>query len=414
MLLLRRVLYSGLTLVLFALVAPLLALSRRGRQRLHERFGDWKALHEGKFIWFHGASMGEVTGLVPLMQVWRRDFPQVKILLTATSVTGLERGQDYADEVRMLPFDSEVFIKRALRGRLPLKFVFSETELWPGLLAYLAVRDVPTFLVNARLSLRSLGRFRLLSIFFVPAIRSISTIVASTHNAAARFVELGADPASVCVVGNAKYDVSPSVKSEDDARRFKQSLLARRDAVLTLGSIRPGEERFWARAIVNYAGKGITFVIAPRHQEKFEYFAQFLTKMKVDFDRFTQLQGKPSNKGVLLFDIIGALEKVYSFSEVVFVGGTLCREYMGHNPLEPAMYSSCVAIGPYGATIAELRQNLLEEDAVVELHSASDVDALCKALVRNSASCRECGRRAHRVWQKHAGATSRIMEVIAR
>ena len=410
---LRNAFYSGAVLVMSMIAAPILALSARGRKRLNERFGEWAPLPEDEFVWFHGASIGEVAGLMPLMKLWRRQFPRMKILLTATSITGLERGAAAADEVRLLPFDSNPYIRNALKGRLPVKFIFGETELWPALLEYLALYGVPAYLVNARISDRSLARFRRLGFLFRPALQTLHAVVASTQKAASRFVELGAVQSCVRVVGNAKYDVSPEVKTAEEAAKIKQSLLVSRDPVITLGSIRPGEERVWARALKRYAGKGVSFVIAPRHQEKFEHFAAFFAGLELKFDRFTQLEGKPSSKPLLLLDSMGQLERVYSFSDIAFVGGTLVSGYGGHNPLEPAMYSACVALGPYGPVIAELRETLIEEGAVALLRSAGDVEDLCEALIKNSTACHDCGRRAHRVWLKHSGAAARIMDVIA-
>src|SRR5690606_32727176 len=87
-----------------------------------------------ELIWFHGASVGEINGLVPLINKLREYYPRAVFLLTATSATGLERGKQFVDHAFLLPFDCKIWLERALAG---LKFklaIFTETELWPAAL----------------------------------------------------------------------------------------------------------------------------------------------------------------------------------------------------------------------------------------------------------------------------------------
>jgi 3-deoxy-D-manno-octulosonic-acid transferase len=156
----------------------------------------------------------------------------------------------------------------------------------------------------------------------------------------------------------------------------------------------------------------LTFVLAPRHQEKFEFYADFLSRLEIPFERYSELSGTPASKPVLLLDTLGQLERVYSFSAVSFVGGTLLSRYMGHNPLEPAMYGSCVVIGPYGATIAEVREDLLEAQGVLLIKSERDAEHVCELLLQQRATCESIGQKGRKVWLKHCGAADRIMEVV--
>jgi 3-deoxy-D-manno-octulosonic-acid transferase len=130
---------------------PLFLLHPRGRQRIWERYGRWNLSQSG-VIWFHGASVGEILGLIPIIQKWRERHPAHCILVTATSATGLERAACCAHHTRLLPFDHPFWIRRALKNMRIEAFVFGETELWPALLEELQRRAVPLILVNGRLS----------------------------------------------------------------------------------------------------------------------------------------------------------------------------------------------------------------------------------------------------------------------
>src|SRR5690606_5716710 len=86
---LRRFGYSAFMFAAAFVLAPIFWLHPRGRIRLKERFGFWN-LPEGEYLWFHGASMGEINGLLPVLAALRTRMPEARILLSATSPTGLQ------------------------------------------------------------------------------------------------------------------------------------------------------------------------------------------------------------------------------------------------------------------------------------------------------------------------------------
>ena len=84
--------YSGLTRVL----APALPfwLKRRalkGKEdpaRQGERFGHASiARPDGRLIWMHGASVGEVTMMLPLIDRFLETYPSASLLVTSGTVT---------------------------------------------------------------------------------------------------------------------------------------------------------------------------------------------------------------------------------------------------------------------------------------------------------------------------------------
>jgi len=121
-------LYRLLGLVFSPAVVLVLVAFRRGRVRFAERLGWWRP-PLGQPLWFHGASVGEVQGLIPILKLVRENLPDQRTLLTATSPTGLERGADYATATRILPLDILPCVWGALRSVNPRSLVISETEL---------------------------------------------------------------------------------------------------------------------------------------------------------------------------------------------------------------------------------------------------------------------------------------------
>ena len=404
-------LYYAAGLAGSALVLPAFFLSPRGRRNIWERYGNWH-LEANGVIWFHGASAGEIAGVIPLIKKVRDAYPSQRVLVTATSTAGLERARPLADFVKLLPFDNPLWIKRALKEVSCKAFIFGETEIWPALVKELAAREVPLFLVNGRLSEFSFNHYRLIKPWLRRTLGRLSLICAANQKYRDRFIGFGADAARVLVTGNAKYDSVPSVRSPEEAQRIKTSFFSEDLPVLTLGSLRPGEEAVWFPAMADAQKRGLLFkaVVAPRHMEKCDYFEAKLNSCGLKFTRRSAMNGLSSS--IVLLDSFGQLEPVYAFADAAFIGGSLVPGFGGHNPLEAAAYGTCVALGPYCENIDDIVEQLKEKDAFVPLCNQNDAASLLERLCLRDPGLQLKGRLGREVWQANSGAGDRILQAI--
>jgi 3-deoxy-D-manno-octulosonic-acid transferase len=392
-------------------VAPLFYFHSRGRERLGERFGGWE-LPPGEYLWFHGASAGEVRGLLPIIRELRALQPSLRTLLTVTSVTGIPNHPTEVDQVRVLPFDSSPWIRRAIGGIHLKGMVSTETELWPVLFRELSRREVPTVLVNARVSQRTFPRYRRGRSLLTSLLSRPRLICTSDPASVERFIALGAPPDRVRCVGNAKYDTpEPPGELSTSLRALRAQLWRDDAAVLVLGSIRPGEESWWFTEFAKH-GSQLPFrvIVAPRHREKFEYFANALRRHKITFSRWSEQQSELAP--VLLLDTFGELQRMYGIAQIAFIGATLV-DIGGHNPLEAAIHGVSVATGPYTHVIDDVVADLVAQDAHWMIRSPDDVTRLLSALVHDPHRVRRMGDAARSVWRMHSGASARIVELIA-
>lgn len=409
--------YSLATLVASPLLVPFFCLKPRGRMRLRERFGAWD-LDLSECLWFHGASLGEINGIIPLIELAKRKWPGLAVLVTATSLTGLERAKEVANEVRLLPLDHPWWIKRALQRINPRVFVFGETEIWPALIQELSNRNVPMYMVNARISDKSYGSYNLFRPFLKFLFSKLESIAVADEVSKQRFLALGAETGKVYLAGNAKYDRAPSITSVAERVALKQTVFDNAYPVLVLGSLRPNEETYWFPAIAHILNSGakLNIVVAPRHREKFEYFAQALTRFCLPFKRRSEVGaggnlGSANTAEVLLLDTLGELERFYSMANMAFIGGTL-ENLGGHNPLEAAAYGACIVLGPHVQNIRELASQLESTNAVIMVQSEQDIERALQGLQAGEKYIVETGGRAQELCKKHQGAGARIVEMI--
>ena len=411
---LRSALYSASTLTAAAVLPPFLLASARGRRHLLQRYGFWDnpAIARSPTFWFHGASLGEINSLLPLIDSVDRKIKAVhQILVSATSVTGLERAKSGNHVRRILPFDHPLFFRPALGGIDLRAFIFGETELWPNLLGYLEQRGVPAALVNARISSKSFSRYQFLGAFLRTRLRALRVICCQTEVAHQRFVALGADASRVHVIGNAKFDVCASL-DKAAAQELRAGLFTNSGEIVVLGSLRPGEEEFWFGAIAKLQreSSSLKFVVAPRHTEKFDFFAKRLKDYQIEYVRKSKLETQ-SSASVILLDSLGQLEQIYSIATLAFVGGTLVP-IGGHSPVEAAAYGVAMAAGSWRANIEEVMSELDGAGAVIKLESVQDVEATLRDVQMNPQRFEKAGAAAKSVWQKNRGATQRTLSIL--
>ena len=398
------------------LVAAGLACSARGRRRYAERFGLWESVPPVQW-WLHGASVGEVQGSLPFVAEIRAQPSEQKILLTSTSPTGLDRGGDKVEYRRLLPIDAGVCVRRAMSAVRAERFVLAETELWPTLLSELLRRDIPCHIMNGRISDYTFSWYRRFRSIFVPILSRFRSVCVPNELQRERYLELGVSPEALHVTGHTKYDSEPRVFGDESFRAIRNSFFADEafdGPIVTLGSLRPGEEDVWLAPLreIRAGGGSLKVILAPRHMERVEYFAGKLARSGLSWVRWSEREQRTvSNASVVLLDVMGKLEEAYAVSNIAFIGGTLV-DIGGHNPLEAAMYGVPVVVGPYTSVIQDLIEDMRAENGCIEVSDARDVARVLARVVGGDSSLQDVGERGQSVWLKHRGAAGRVLSVI--
>ena len=162
-------------------------------------------------VWLHAVSVGEVNAAAPLVNALRQQRPDIRWVITTITPTGSERVRalwgDALDHV-YLPYDVPGSVNRFLGHFRPSLALILETALWPNMLFGCRDRRIPVYILNARLSARSLRGYRLLAALIRRALRTVTCVAAQSQDDAERFVQLGAAPEQVQALGNLKFDIA--------------------------------------------------------------------------------------------------------------------------------------------------------------------------------------------------------------
>lgn len=415
-----RILYL-FAVYLSAPVISVVLLARGVRDRSYwrnfrERFG-FGPRRAPRGVWIHAVSVGEVQACAPLVGALYRRHPDLALTVTTFTPTGAARAQALFGniaEVRYVPYDLPGAVRRFLGRVDPQLAVILETELWPNLYRECGRRRVPLVLASARISARSLGRYRRLGALFSDALSQASIVAAQGEADAARFRELGADAGSTHVTGNLKFDFELPEGLDERGRRLR-ARYARERALWVAGSTHEGEEAaaLEAHRQVRGAHPDALLVIAPRHPARFAPVAQLLAQAGVAFTRRSDGDDARAAEAaeVLLLDSLGELLEFYAAADLAFVGGSLVP-VGGHNLLEPAALGVPIVTGPYNFNGTEVAQLLLGRGAAEIVHNPQELGARASALLADPAERARIGGLGRASVEGSRGALARLLALI--
>ncbi|HEX7778096.1 MAG TPA: 3-deoxy-D-manno-octulosonic acid transferase [Vicinamibacterales bacterium] len=371
-------------------------------------------------IWIHAVSVGEALTARALISDLRERYPNLKLFLSTTTLTGQQiaaRLQD-VDAVFFLPFDLPPFVNRTLRLVRPRLFVMMETEIWPNLLHACRRAQVKTMLVNGRISSRSYSRYRLVRPFFRRVLADVDRFCMQSDESARRIVDLGADPARVTVTGSLKFDSleSPAAAAgRGEGRVLRYFRIPPARPVFMAASTVKGEESpvLAAFAAVRRVHPSTLLIMAPRKPERFGE-AEALARaegLRVVRRRELAVDAEP-RADVIILDTIGELAHLFQVATVVFMGGSLV-DHGGHNILEPAVHGKPIVFGPHMTNFAEIAETFLLNQAAVQVNTPAELAGAVSRLVGDPVERARLGAAARALVEANRGAKRRTLDSIA-
>ncbi len=384
-------------------------------ERWSERYARYAAPARETPVWVHAVSVGEVNAVAPLVNALLETAPGRRLLVTTITPTGSARVRaiwgDRVDHV-YLPYDLGGAVRRFLDHFRPQVALVVETELWPNLLLCCRDAGIPAYLVNARLSERSLRGYRVLRPLLSRVLSTLRRVVAQSPDDARRYGELGAPQGSLVVAGNLKFDIDidPDALARA-AADFRDRVGPR--PVWIAASTHPEEEAAVLEMHRRLRGRwpDVLMLWAPRHPERFRGAAQQAVDAgwRVATRRLTQWPD--AEDAVFVLDTLGELQLFYACADVAFVGGSL-QDIGGHNLLEPAAVGTPVVSGPHLHNFADIARQM-ETAGALRIGPDADVVATILAQLLEDPQARQRMRESGlELLRNGRGALQRTLDVI--
>jgi 3-deoxy-D-manno-octulosonic-acid transferase len=408
-------LYRAVTRAAQPFANRLIAYRARQGKEDPARAGERKGISErprpeGLLVWLHGASVGETVSLLPVVS--RLCEKSINVLLTSVTMTSAEilahrlppgALHQYA------PFDTPLFMSRFLDHWRPDLTLFAESELWPNAIIEARHRGIPMGLLNARMSERSLRRWRRLPRTIAALTGCFDLCLAQSDVDTQRYRFLGAY--SVATVGNLKYDAPAPPADQVELASLKGVTAGR--PILLAASTHPGEEEILARAHGELAARfrGLLTIIVPRHPQRGPEIAATVQATGLRLALRSRGLGPERDCDVYIADTVGELGLFYRLTPIVFMGKSLIP-HGGQNPIEPAKLGAAIFHGPHVQNFTEVYAAL---DAAGGARCVANRDALSDAfaeMIIDPRALRDMARAAGAAVERLTGALDRTMRAI--
>ncbi len=385
-------------------------------QRWNERYGAYDTRAATVDVWLHAVSVGEVNAAAPVVDALLREHPGLRLLVTTITPTGSERVRALWG-TRVLhvysPYDLPGAVARFLRHFRPRLALVMETELWPNLLFGCHDRGIPTYLLNARLSARSLRGYSVLRPLIARTLRTLRRVAAQSAADARRFVQLGARPDQVEDIGNLKFDIPLPEGLPAFVAEYHRQAGAARCAWIAASTHEDEEAAVLAiHARLRRRWPDLLLLWAPRHPERFPRAVEAARAAGLRVATRRAAQWPPAACDVFVVDTLGELMAFYACAEVAFVGGSL-QAIGGHNLLEPAAVGTPAVTGPHLHNFSEISRRLQEADALRIAADAEGVGDAIEALLADDALRQRTADNGRALVEHGRGALARTLAMIA-
>lgn len=383
-------------------------------KRWKEHFGLGQPLKQPVDLWFHAVSVGEVIASSALISELCQRRPDWQILVTTTTATGAQEvKRRLGDRVvhRFAPFDLLPCIALFLRRYRPKQLWIMETELWPNWLMLCQRQQIPTALINARMSERSCHRYQRFTTVAKLLFGRLNWIGAQYEDDARRFIEIGADAKKVQQTGSIKFDLKPDRTRMEQAKVERFRLFGDRP-VLIAASTHQGEDEPILQLATQLRERHpeLLLILVPRHPERFDEVAQLASQYGLTARRSLQQKVTPETH-TYVGDTMGELMDLFAMSDIALMGGSL-EAIGGHNYLEPAALGIPCVSGPYDFNFSEISHQLQNAGALICKEQPDELAEAIEIWLRDTESYQQAATAALTVVARNQGAVKRTLDTL--
>lgn len=357
----------------------LLSRLKQGKEdpnRLNERRGipNYKRPN-GELIWFHAASVGESLSLLEIIDSILEERPLTNILITTGTKTSADliSARISARTIHQyIPIDVRPFVKTFLNHWKPDIAIFTESELWPCLIATTYSVKIPLILLNAKMSKKSFLRWRWIKGLISGLLRSFDIILAQDIQTANFLSKFNKSNNNIIVTGSLKENAKPLPHDEQTRIAFTKKIGVR--PIWLAASTHEKEEEIVAQAhsIARRFSRRLLLIIAPRHPSRGPQISTELSNLgwKVSLrSRGDIIDGLTE---IYIADTLGEMGLWYRISPISFLGGSLVP-IGGHNPYEPAALGSAIIHGPHITKAIEAYSAFQTSKASLEIQNSEQL-----------------------------------------
>tara|TARA_B100000579_G_C22843830_1_gene863188 strand:+ start:1891 stop:3129 length:1239 start_codon:yes stop_codon:yes gene_type:complete len=364
-----------------------------------------------KLIWFHGASVGELKSIVPLLEKFEKNNKINKILVTSNTLSSAKIIKNLKLKKtfhQFFPIDNNFITKKFINHWKPQKVYFIDSEIWPNMILNLRKYKIPIGLINGRITKKTFRRWKLFSNFAYKLFSQIEICLSSSRSSFKYLKKLNVK--KVRFIGNLKFSQSESKIPEIDK---KLKFLLNKKKTWCASSTHESEELLSGKVHLKLKKKfnNLLTIIIPRHVERSEKIKSDLEKLDLKVHLDQENKKISLNTDIYLVDSYGKTNMFFNNTNNVFLGGSLIN-HGGQNPLEAARLGCNILSGPYTQNFDEIYKFLEINKISQKVLNQSDLVKKLKFLFNKQYKIKKRQKKIKEIGQNILGETYKEINLI--
>ena len=412
MLLLYRFLIN-LVFILSPLIIFIRLLKKKeDLKRFKEKVGFFSVRKKnGNLVWFHGASVGELQSIVPILEKISREKQIDQILVTSNTLSSskvVEKLNINKVIHQFFPIDTNYLSKKFINYWNPKSVFFIDSEIWPNMMENLERKKIPINLINGRITKKTFKKWNTFSVISKKIFFKFNLCLASSKESANYLRNLGAK--RIKYLGNLKFTQSENEKNFLD-KKLKKFILSKK--VWCASSTHQTEEKFCGEVHkeLKKKYKDLLTIIIPRHIDRLESIRKQLRNLNLKIHTYESKKKIDKDIDIYIVNSYGKTKSFYNVCKNVFLGGSIIN-HGGQNPLEAARYGCNILHGPNIHNFKEIYQFLKKNKISSKIiYQRQIVNYLDKFISRKTNSIR-IKNKLNSIGQKILISTYKEIQVI--
>ena len=356
--------FYQIILILLFLISPLIIIFRiiknkEDKKRFIEKFSiPTKKRIKGKLLWFHGASVGEILSIIPLIKNYEKKKSINQILITSSTLSSSKVLKKYNFKKtvhQFYPIDQLFLVNKFLKYWKPSLAVFIESEIWPCMFLNIYKKKIPLVLLNARLTKKTFNRWIKIKTFSDNIFSKIK--IALPQNLETKYFLKNLNIKKIKYTGNLKFVESHKINSDKINNNLKLELNKKK--IWVASSTHLSEEIFCAKAhlMLKKKIKNLMTIIIPRHVHRAEDIVAEIKDLGLRVCLHSSKKKNLKNIDIYIVDTFGETRKFHEIASTVFLGGSIIKRG-GQNPLEAARCGAKILHGSNTDNFKDIYQYL--------------------------------------------------------
>jgi len=335
---------------LIFLFSPIIILIRLLKKKEHPtRFKEKFSIHTkkrlaGKLVWFHGASVGEILSVIPLIKKLEKEKNIRQILITSNTLSSSKILSDFKLKKtihQFFPIDTNLHSNKFLNYWRPCVAIFIDSEIWPNMLNNIKKRSLSLVLVNARITDRSFKKWKIFRFTAENIFQKFDICLSSSLKSKNYLKSLGAK--NIKYIGNLKFSQIENSK-KDLNKNIRKFFTTKK--IWCASSTHNSEEKFCAEVHkkLKFKYKNLLTIIIPRHIHRADKIRSEIQKLDLKVHMHNSKVKIDPQADVYLVNSFGQTKSFFKICKIVFLGGSIIK-HGGQNPLEAVRYGCNVVHG---------------------------------------------------------------------